>query len=69
MSIKSSGRIVIEIDPDLKCGLYSNLTAKGIILKDRFVSQAERFMLYAGQTPLLADEAVEETNEKLYSKD
>jgi len=69
MSIGSSGRIVIEIDPDLKRGLYSNLTAKGLTLKEWFVSQAESFILHAGQMPLLEDESAEENKKKLSSKE
>ena len=69
MSIGSSGRIVIEIDPDLKRGLYSNLTAQGLTLKEWFVSQAESFILHAGQMPLLADEAAEENKKKISSKE
>ena len=51
MSIGSSGRIVIEIDPDLKRGLYSNLTAQGLTLKEWFVLQAEKFISNSNQWP------------------
>lgn len=60
MSIGSSGRIVIEIDPDLKRGLYSNLTAKGLTLKEWFVSQAEDFIAHAGKIPPPADGSTDE---------
>ena len=36
MSIGKSGRIVIEIDPEIKRQLYSQLTANGLSLKDWF---------------------------------
>jgi hypothetical protein len=44
MSIGSSGRIVIEIDPKTKRNLYSALTKKGVTLKDWFLERAEKYL-------------------------
>ncbi len=38
MSIGQSGRIVIEIDPDLKKRLYSTLAMDGTSLKEWFLT-------------------------------
>lgn len=42
MSIGSSGRIVIEIDPDFKRELYKILKKDGVNLKQWFLEVAER---------------------------
>jgi len=44
MSIGTSGRIVIEVDPNLKRELYAMLSMDGKTLKDWFVTQAESFV-------------------------
>ena len=44
MSIGSSGRIVIEIDPQTKRNLYSALTKNGITLKGWFLECAEKYL-------------------------
>jgi hypothetical protein len=44
MSIGSSGRIVIEIDPQTKRNLYSALTKKGVTLKDWFLDCADKYL-------------------------
>ena len=41
MSIGQSGRIVIEIEPELKRKLYSILTMEGRTMKDWFITQVE----------------------------
>jgi hypothetical protein len=41
MSIGPSGRIVIEIDPELKRKLYSILVIEGKSMKDWFTNQVE----------------------------
>lgn len=41
MSIGTSGRVVIEIDPVLKRELHSTLARKGMTLKDWFVAKAD----------------------------
>ena len=44
MSIGSSGRIVIEIDPDFKQELYRTLKKEGVNLKQWFLEGAEKFV-------------------------
>jgi len=43
MSIGSSGRIVIEIDPQTKRNLYSALTKNGVTLKGWFLECADKY--------------------------
>ncbi|KUJ82968.1 hypothetical protein AWR36_010520 [Microbulbifer flavimaris] len=45
MSIGSSGRIVIEIEPDLKKELHSALKEDGVNLKSWFLDNVEQFLL------------------------
>ena len=47
-----SGRIVIEVDPDLKRRLYAALSLDGTTLKAWFVHQAEQYLASANQLPL-----------------
>ena len=44
MSIGSSGRIVIEIDPKTKRNLYSVLTKNGVTLKAWFLECTDRYL-------------------------
>jgi hypothetical protein len=44
MSIGSSGRIVIEVAPDVKRQLYSALAREGITLKKWFLREAHGYM-------------------------
>ena len=39
-----SGRIVIEVEPDLKQALYEALAQDGVSLKQWFVGRAEHFI-------------------------
>jgi hypothetical protein len=52
MSIGSSGRVVVELDPQLKRRLYSALTAQGLSLKDWLIQNAERFLCDVQVAPL-----------------
>jgi hypothetical protein len=52
MSIGKSGRIVIEIEPDLKQELYEALGKEGISLKSWFVDNAKSFLSDKGQIAL-----------------
>lgn len=45
MARGESGRIVLEIDPDLKGELYVQLARRGITLKAWFVGEANRLVL------------------------
>ncbi len=40
MSIGKSGRVVVEIDPELKKKLYADLTSQGLSLKEWFIDSA-----------------------------
>lgn len=44
MAVGTSGRIVIEIDPDLKRQLYAALEQDGQTLKDWFVKNANSYL-------------------------
>ena len=48
MAIGSSGRIVIEIEPELKQLLHTALQKEGLTLRDWFVENARQF-LYEGR--------------------
>lgn len=51
MSVGPSGRIVVEVEPELKRELHSALVKNGQTLKDWFVAQAEIF-IESRQLPL-----------------
>lgn len=59
MSIGSSGRIVIEIEPDLKQELHKALRKEGLNLKAWFLENAEEFLAERGQLQL----ALQDPNE------
>jgi hypothetical protein len=44
MAIGNSGRIVLEVDPELKKALYSELAKDGLTLKGWFVGAATKFV-------------------------
>lgn len=48
MSIGSSGRIVIEIEPEIKRRLYSRLAIEGISLKEWFLREANLYVDFKG---------------------
>lgn len=53
MSIGSSGRIVIEVEPGLKRELYAALARDGSTLKEWFLRSAQAYLSNtAGQMPL-----------------
>lgn len=52
MSIGSSGRIVIEVEPDVKRHLYSVLARDGLTLKDWFLREVEIYVNDAQQMQL-----------------
>lgn len=55
MSIGTSGRIVIEIEPALKRELYSLLAADGLSLKEWFLNQAANYIASSRQPSLIPD--------------
>lgn len=52
MSIGSSGRIVIEVEPEVKRHLYSVLARDGMTLKDWFLREAQAYLASASQLQL-----------------
>ena len=52
MSIGNSGRIVIEIEPDLKQELHAALKQEGLNLKAWFLENATEFLADRGQLNL-----------------
>ena len=55
MSIGNSGRVVIEIKPELKRELYAALSMNGKTLKDWFISQAEHYLREGQQLSFFDD--------------
>ena len=53
MSIGTSGRIVIEVDPELKQELHTTLRSEGTNLKAWFLAQADTFLAEKGQLRLV----------------
>lgn len=60
MSKGSSGRIVVEIDPELKRSLYSELAREDLTLKDWFIEKAKNY-IEAKRQPSLFNESVSHT--------
>ena len=56
MARGDSGRIVIEVDPDLKDQLYVELARRRLTLKAWFVEAAEQFMQENSQPSLFVAE-------------
>jgi hypothetical protein len=54
MSIGSSGRIVIELDPEIKRVLYSALMREGLTLKDWFLREAKIYLAEAEKMQLVS---------------
>ena len=52
MARGTSGRVVVEVDPDLKMQLHGALASDGSTLKDWFVAKAEEFLEERKQPPL-----------------
>jgi hypothetical protein len=52
MSRGPSGRIVLEVDPELKRLLYVELARERLTLKDWFVRTAEQFVRAQNEPPL-----------------
>ncbi len=62
MPIGESGRIVIEIDPELKQELYGALSEQGLNLKQWFLNNAKTYLNQRVQPnlPLFGDEEIME---------
>ena len=64
MSVGKSGRIVIEIEPELKQELHSILRGEGKNLKSWFLENVEQYLSERGQLRLpLSPSAKEELHE------
>lgn len=59
MSIGSSGRIVIEIEPELKRELHSVLRTEGTNLKTWFLNHVEDLLAQKGQQSLKFEESLQ----------
>jgi hypothetical protein len=55
MSIGNSGRIVIEVEPDIKRQLYAILARDGMTLKDWFLREANTYLENMSQLQLELD--------------
>ena len=60
MARGKSGRIVLEIDPSQKDGLYSALTRDGLTLKDWFLRQAAQYLRGQNEMPPFSEPVVSE---------
>jgi hypothetical protein len=58
MAVGESGRIVIDVDPDVKRRLYSALALSGSTLKDWFLKSAQRFCEERAQPSLVFQETL-----------
>lgn len=56
MARGESGRIVVEVEPDLKAALYVALAKEGLTLKAWFIREAEGFVGSLQQPGLFAAE-------------
>jgi hypothetical protein len=56
VSIGASGRIVIEVEPDLKQELHAALREEGTNLKAWFLENAQAFLSNKSQMPLDFDD-------------
>ena len=63
MARGKSGRVVLEIDPDLKRQLYSSLENNQQTMKEWFVKEAETF-IYGQRQPSLFDPSENQTDLK-----
>jgi hypothetical protein len=55
MAVGESGRIVIDVDPDVKRRLYSALALSGSTLKDWFLKNASNFCNESQQPQLFTE--------------
>ena len=64
MPVGSSGRVVIEMDPDLKRELHAALGRNKLTLKDWFIRNAQRYVTDAVQPSLFVSENLPATEAK-----
>lgn len=63
MARGKSGRVVLEIDPELKRQLYASLESRQETMKEWFVKEAEG-LIYGGRQPSLFDVSDKQSKEK-----
>lgn len=63
MGIGNSGRVVVEVDPNLKRELHATLMRDGLTLKDWFVKSAEVYLLHQTQMSLSLNNQEEKETE------
>lgn len=69
MSVGPSGRIVVEVEPELKRELHSVLVKDGQTLKDWFVAQAKNYVEGHQQLTLsLSNEMASNSKATLFNK-
>jgi hypothetical protein len=59
MARGQSGRVVVEIDPEMKRRLYAELARSGTTLKDWLIGEARRYLAEQQQPTLFVAEASE----------
>jgi len=64
MAKGKSGRIVIEMDPELKEDLYVELKNNGLTLKDWFLQSVAKFLKDEDQLPLAFDRVEAKSEER-----
>lgn len=60
MARGDSGRIVLEIDPNIKGDLYSALARDGLTLKEWFLRHTTQYLRDRGQIPLFGASLISE---------
>ena len=58
----SSGRVVVEVSPELKNRLYRALSLKDITLKEWFINSAEEYIAESEQPSLLRPLEIRKSN-------
>ena len=66
MSVGESGRIVIEIEPEMKRELHATLGRDGQTLKSWFVARADEYLRNSKQLSIFGSKQ-EVTNDKIVS--
>ena len=59
MARGSSGRIVLEVDPELKDELYAALAKENLTLKNWFLSKCNEYLSLSNQPSLFQESAAE----------
>jgi len=68
MPVGSSGRIVVEISPELKQELYEQLNQENLNLKQWFLQNVELFLNNKNQLDLCFDEELNDSHSNTITK-